>query len=128
MTEILGWIVEILGGDYYDSHSICLIGDPLMLFLYTVSDFSIFSSYLVISVTLWIGRNLKIQGRPLMAMLFAAFILSCGMTHASDVLTLYVGLYRLDIMIRIATAVISSWAAICTVMELANAIRIDRST
>lgn len=115
------WLAEILGADQYDRHSLCLTNDPLLIGVYTVSDLTIWLSYIVIGTGLIICRQRGITPRPVAFDLFASFILGCGMTHFTKTITLYTGVYRLDIMIVIATAVVSAFTAVYTVLGTTDA-------
>jgi hypothetical protein len=44
--------------------------------------------------------------------LFGAFIFLCGLSHLTSVVTLFYGVYRLDILVRAAMAAVSVVTAI----------------
>jgi len=116
MWNWLTWIADVLGAQRYDQHSICLTNDPLLIGIYTTSDFTIWLSYMMIGASLVVGRRRGIVPRPIAFDLFAAFIISCGFTHATKLVTLYTGIYRLDVLVNLATAVISGFAMFYTVL------------
>jgi hypothetical protein len=108
------YLLEFFGAERYSQHAICLTNDPLMIGLYTVSDLTIFISYMVIGGVLMLCRSAGIVPRPIAFTLFASFILGCGFTHLTKVLTLFTGVYRLDVMVVAATASISLFTALFT--------------
>lgn len=113
---ILQDIVDFLGAERYSQHAICLTNDPLMIGFYTAGDVLIWVSYTVISAVLIICRRQGIQPEPVAFDLFAGFILLCGISHLTKTITIYTGVYRLDVMVIVATAVISSFTAGYTVL------------
>ena len=111
-------ILSALGAGRYYPHAICLTYDPLMLWAYSVLDLSIWMAYTTIGIGLIFYRIRGLRATRLSFDLFAGFIITCGMTHLTDVATLFSGLYRLDVMMRIATAVVSVTTAIHVVLRL----------
>jgi hypothetical protein len=115
------WLADFLGAGQYDSHSLCLTNDLLLISVYTAGDLVIWASYMVISAGLLICRQRGIIPRPVAFDLFASFIMACGMTHFVKVVTLYTGIYRLDVMVTLATAVVSGFTAFFTVLGTTDA-------
>ena len=111
MTE---YLLEFLGAERYSQHAICLTNDPLMIGLYTISDLTVFVSYITIGTVLILARQKNITPQPIAFSLFASFILACGFTHLTKTLTLFTGVYRLDVMVVVATATISLFTALYT--------------
>ncbi len=114
----LAEIGDILGAARYAEHAICLTNDPFMVWAYTASDILIFLSYVTIATSCMICWWLRIRLPMVAFTLFAAFILLCGLTHASAVVVLFAGIYRLDLILNIATAVVSAGTAAFTVADL----------
>jgi hypothetical protein len=111
-------ILNFFGAERYSQHSICLTNDPVMIFLYVLSDLSTFASYIAIGISLLlVARVPPIRVRPTMRLLFGSFIFLCGLSHLTSVITLFTGVYRLDIMIRAAMAAVSVMTAIATVND-----------
>lgn len=108
----LEYLLDFWGAQRYSQHAICLTNDPLMISLYTVSDLLIFLSYLTISSVLVMCRAKGITPEPVAFTLFASFILGCGLTHLTKTLTLFTGVYRLDVLVVVATAIISAFTAL----------------
>jgi hypothetical protein len=113
-------LFSALGSDRYYPHAICLAWDPLMLWCYTIFNLGIWASYMVIGGALVIYRMHDMRVTRLSFDLFAGFIVLCGLTHLTDAVTLYSGLYRLDLLARVATTVVSAATAVHMIRRLAN--------
>ena len=50
--------------------------------------------------------------------IFGMFIFLCGLTHLTDVLVLFSGVYRLDVLVRAATAGVSVMAAMLVARDV----------
>ncbi|ARN83269.1 hybrid sensor histidine kinase/response regulator [Methylocystis bryophila] len=100
------------GASGLEPHGFCLLWEPGLIWLYAVSDTMIALAYFSIPLTLVVvGRQRgDLVLRP-MLWLFAAFILLCGATHWLDVITLWAPLYRLQGLVKAATAVASIFTA-----------------
>ena len=119
MFSMISALLSALGADRYYPHAICLSYDPLMLSAYSIINLIIWASYMVIGAALLIYRLHRIRITRLSFNLFAAFIILCGLTHLTDAVTLYSGLYRLDLLARIATAVVSAATAFHMIQRVA---------
>jgi signal transduction histidine kinase/ActR/RegA family two-component response regulator len=95
------------------AHGFCLLWEPGLIWTYALSDAGIALAYFSIPVALAViaRRRRDLMFRPLL-FLFAAFILLCGATHWIDVLTLWVPVYGLEAVIKVATALVSIFTAI----------------
>lgn len=102
-------LLDALGASSFLAHSFCLSGDPLIIGLYAFHDLLTFVSYATIAtlIALAKGRNI---GPGWMG--FSAFIAMCGLSHLSSTAVLYWGVYRLDVVITVATAWISAGTAV----------------
>lgn len=98
------WLLNVLGAAEFMPHSLCLTGDVTIISLYVIHDFLIFAAYMLIAVLNMKTRG-ALSGPGYIG--FAFFIFLCGLTHFTDVLVLKWGIYRLDIVIRVATAWVS---------------------
>ena len=97
----------------YIPHGVCLLWQPWLVALYAGSDLLIFLAYAAIPVALFrIVRRRSDLGayRPLM-LLFAAFILLCGLTHLISAITLWVPVYALHGWVKLLTATVSLMTA-----------------
>lgn len=85
-------------------------------FFYQSTDWAIFAAYFVIPVILWrasLQKDWRVPrfGVRILAWLFGAFILLCGLTHACDGLAFHFPCYRFFFLVRLATAIVS-WATV----------------
>lgn len=121
-------LLNFFGAERYSQHSICLTNDPVMIFLYVLSDLSTFASYFAIGLALlFVGQVPPGRVRPTMRLLFGAFIFLCGLSHLTSVVTLFSGVYRLDILVRAAMAAVSVVTAISVIADYAAGRRERRS-
>ena len=104
-------ILNFFGAARYSQHAICLTNDSLMIFLYVASDLTVFASYFIIGLALMMSGRLPSTTLPYRRAIFGMFIFLCGLTHLTDVLVLFSGVYRLDVLVRAATAGVSVTAA-----------------
>lgn len=114
----LQYLLDFWGAERYSQHSICLTNDPLMIWTYTIADLTIFVSYFTISAVLVLSRRLRPE--PVTFALFASFIMACGLSHLTKTLTLFTGVYRLDVLVVVATASISAFTALFTLQGAFN--------
>jgi hypothetical protein len=131
MNEFL----NAMGAERYLAHSLCLTADPFLMFLYTLADMSTALSYFAIGITLMFLARIMLKCSPeyvadllrdflhdrqrlvTYLILFGLFIGLCGLSHATMTLTLYWGVYRLDIMVRAAMGAVSLWTAVMVVSD-----------
>ena len=109
-----GWgMWERLIQGIYMPHGYCLLWEPWLVGLHAVSDILTFAAYSAIPVAIWIfvrqRPTLEMRG---LALLFAAFILWCGLTHLFGVITLWRPVYELQGIVKATTAVISVTTAV----------------
>lgn len=110
-------VLNALGADRYMQHAICLTNDPSMLLLYISGDLVTAWSYFTIGAVLFLSGAPPSNLRPSMKLLFGAFIALCGLSHLTETLTLFWGIYRLDVMVTAAMAGVSATTAIITVRD-----------
>jgi chemotaxis family two-component system sensor kinase Cph1 len=99
---------------------------PLHGWFHIASDLAIASAYAVIPVALagywWVKRGEL--AFPRLFWFFAAFIFSCGATHAVDALIFYHPVYRVSALMKTITAV-ASWSTVIALWGVApRAIRL----
>src|SRR5689334_11477950 len=89
-------------------HGVCYQWKPSLILLHGISDALIALAYGVISVELIRFVN-KRRNLPLKWMFacFGIFILACGVTHAMEVLTLWIPAYWISGEIKVITAIAS---------------------
>lgn len=103
MPEIWSWMT---GG--FMAHGYCLRWDGPLLSAFILGNLGIALAYFLIPTALryFIGKR-KDLPYAYMFKLFAAFILSCGLTHIAKVLTLYQPVYWIEAGLDLLTAAIS---------------------
>lgn len=113
MVQWLDRLADVLGASRYAAHSLCLSSDAVIVNLYVICDMAIALSYFTIGGILYVNRANVVRFLrwiffdPRMLFLFAMFIMLCGSTHLTMTLTLYYGVYYLDVFARLATAIVS---------------------
>ena len=97
----------------YMAHGYCLLWKPWLVAMHAGADIFIFAAYCAIPVAIW----LFLKGRPdlelrSLAVLFAAFISLCGLTHLLQFVTLWVPIYEIQGVVKLMTAAVSAATAI----------------
>lgn len=97
----------------YMPHGMCLLWEPWLLILWAGSDLLIVAAYFAIPFALVqvLMKRDDIKQRGLV-LLFASFILLCGITHALSVVTLWIPIYPLQGMVKLATGLVSAATAV----------------
>ena len=97
----------------YMPHGMCLLWQPWLVLLWAGSDLLIFLSYSAIPIALLtvLRRRHDVPHRG-MVMLFASFILLCGITHALSIVTLWIPIYPQLGVIKLATGLASCVTAV----------------
>jgi two-component sensor histidine kinase len=97
----------------YMPHGMCLLWEPWLVILWAGSDLLIVAAYFAIPFALVkvLVRRDDIKQRGLV-LLFASFILLCGITHALSVVTLWVPIYPFVGMVKLATGIVSATTAV----------------
>ncbi len=105
ISGLASWLFDPSG---LSPHGFCLLWEPGLLWLYSVSDIAIGLSYFTIPLILVSILQIRpdIGFRPIF-WLFASFILLCGASHWLDLLTLWVPAYGINGVVKAATAVTS---------------------
>lgn len=107
-------VIEYLfGAASFMPHGYCLLWRPDLVALHGVSDALIFLAYASIPAALvvLVRKRPEIEHRTTVV-LFAAFILACGLTHLVAVFTLWQPMYGLQGLVKAATAVVSLLTAV----------------
>lgn len=110
-------IAHFLGSDAYYRHAICLTNDPLIIGLYLVGDLMVWASYMVIGLSLAVTFSGEMRLSRSATVLFGSFIFLCGLTHLTKSLTLFAGVYYLDLGVVLVTAAVSATTAVFTARE-----------
>lgn len=117
----MNWLGRILGADSYYAHAICLTNDPAIIAMYLVGDMTIWGSYMVIGLSLAVSYTGTMRLSRTATVLFGSFIFLCGMTHLTKSLTLFSGVYFLDLAVVLMTATVSGMTAVFTAREAMTA-------
>jgi len=109
MDQVLDYL---FGAASFVPHGYCLLWRPDLVALHAVSDLLIALAYFSIPVALWYVARQRpnFQYRRLF-LLFALFILFCGLTHIVSLLTLWAPIYGIQGLVKAATAGVSLLAA-----------------
>lgn len=97
----------------YMPHGMCLLWQPWLVLLWAGSDALIFMAYMAIPFALFrVVRARNDMRHGWLAMLFASFILLCGLTHLLGLITLWWPIYPYVGILKFATGVVSTLTAI----------------
>lgn len=97
----------------YMPHGMCLLWQPWLVALWAGSDLLIFLSYTAIPFALLtVLRKRKDIPFSRLVVLFASFILLCGLTHLMGIVTLWYPIYPWVGMLKLATGLVSAATAV----------------
>ncbi|WP_018698321.1 sensor histidine kinase [Amorphus coralli] len=108
-------LTYLFGAASFMPHGYCLLWRPDLVALHAVSDAAIALAYFAIPIAILAlaRRRGDLTGDTgKVVVLFAAFIIACGLTHLAGLITLWVPAYGLQGLIKAATAIISIVAAV----------------
>jgi hypothetical protein len=117
MSGVLGSIASWLGANEYPAYSLCLSNSPEMIFAFLLTYGVMSVSYVLIGTVLLLNQPAAIRAMVGHRLGFGAFIVLCGVSHFTNALTLYSGVYLLKILVMTATASVSAMTAGLTVYE-----------
>jgi len=107
----------------------CVDWRPEIVWLHVISDGLIALAYFSIPVALiYFVRRRRDVAFTWMFIMFAAFILACGTTHVMSIIAFWLPLYRLDGVIKLATAGVSVATAVALWPLLPKAIALPSPT
>jgi len=118
MLDFLNTVADWLGAARYAAHSICLSADPTIVGLFLAGDLVTAASYFVMGVTFMVYRTRIIRMSPEARGLWGAFVFLCGLSHAAKSATLFIGVYRLEVLVVMAMAAVSAVTAVVTVRQI----------
>ncbi|MBL0184652.1 MAG: PAS domain S-box protein [Candidatus Obscuribacter sp.] len=106
-------------------HGYCLKWDGPLLTVMIAANIGIALAYFAIPIALryFVGTK-KDLPYPYMFKLFAAFILSCGMTHLAKILTLFQPLYWIEAGLDLLTAIVSLLTAFLLLPIIPKALKL----
>ena len=122
MGDALAWL---FGAAAFVPHGYCLLWRPDLVALHATSDAATAAAYFTIpaAILVFFHRRPDLDF-PGLAILFATFILGCGLTHVGDLLTLWWPIYGAEGLIKAVTAVTSVLTAIMVWRMLPHALRL----
>ncbi len=113
VADVAYQITQGVGG--YQPHAVCLLYDPGIIVAEVVSNLGVAVAYYVIPFAIWrFLRRLPALPFRSVGLMFLLFILACGTSHVTRVLTLFVGgwTYWLDAAVCSVTLVASLGTAL----------------
>jgi two-component system, chemotaxis family, sensor kinase Cph1 len=118
MNEVIEFFQKLFEAENWPPRWHCGKWTSFHGWLYIISDLAIWAAYFLIPVFLIRLIN-KRPGIPFPAVfwLFGAFILFCGLTHLIDAAMFWWPAYRLNGLMRFATAIVS-WATIYALFKI----------
>lgn len=131
---MLEFLQNILSSTGFEPHGHCYLWLPEILWLHVLSDWFIALAYYSIpSALIYFAYKRRDIAYRWMFVMFGAFILLCGTTHLMDIWTVWHGTYRLEGIIKLATAVISVatatllWPLIPTLITLPSPAQLEKT-
>jgi signal transduction histidine kinase/ActR/RegA family two-component response regulator len=120
----MGYLRSILDSSFMP-HGHCFFWTPDILWLHVVGDAVTATAYYLIPFALgyfvWKRKHLPY---PSLFIMFGIFILACGTTHVLGAVTLWYPVYRLEGVVKIATALASIGTAIILYPVIPKALRL----
>lgn len=107
-------------------HGYCLQWNSYLMYADVFANATIAFSYFIISSLLGIivvKRKYKMYWW--LQLLFVLFIMSCGITHLIDVITIWYPVYRISIIAEVYTAIMSITAALYLLPVFLGALRFE---
>lgn len=103
---------QFFSDNFYTPHGMCLLWLPEIVWLHVVADALIALAYFSIPVALWRFYKLR-PDMPLnkVLILFASFIMLCGMTHVLGIIVLWHPYYGIEGLVMLATGIVSMFTA-----------------
>lgn len=102
-------------GSYLPPHGYCLLWQPELLWTHILADATIAAAYFSIPIALvLLVRRRRDLEFGWVFWCFATFIMACGLTHVMGIWTLYQGVYGLEAVVKVLTAL----ASIATALAL----------
>ncbi|TAK99789.1 MAG: response regulator [Rhodospirillaceae bacterium] len=111
--------------DGFMPHGMCLLWRPDILWTHVIADSLIVIAYFSIPAALvCFACRRRDFPHVWILYLFGAFIVWCGITHATSILTLWVPVYGIQALIKVITAVVSMTTAVMLWPLMPKALRI----
>ncbi len=124
-SPIVDYFKNFFESSDFMPHGHCYFWRPEVLWTTVVGDLLTSIAYMVIPIMMIVfirkRTDLKLKG---IFYLFAAFIISCGLTHMIDIWTIWTPTYRLQSILKLITGLISIATAIILVPILPKALKV----
>ena len=121
-------LIDLFGIKDLLPHGYCLSWSPVLLWLHVISDLLITLAYYSIPlILLYFIRQRKDFPYPLLAAMFAGFIIACGTTHLLSAITIWIPLYWLDGLLKAVTAIISVATAVLMLWVIPRALSLPNA-
>ena len=128
MPTTNSWLEELCSTSFMP-HGQCYLWDANLLRLHGISDALIALAYFSIPVTLvYFVRKRRDLPYPALFLLFGAFIIACGTTHAMEVVTIWQPVYWASGTIKALTAAISLVTAVGLVRIIPQALALPSAS
>jgi len=112
----MGILPEMLTTSSFIPHGHCYLWKPQLVSLHVISDFLIFLAYFSIPATLfYFVRKRKDLPYVHIFLLFAVFIIACGLTHFLGIVTLWYPIYWVSGIVKAITAFVSVLTAVAII-------------
>lgn len=121
--KLLDGILDVMGSDRYRPRSACLLNDQTIMILYVAGDLALFVSLVSMGVVLFRYRARRVQMSSVTRALLGVFLFLCGVSYLSKMLTLFLPLYRLDVILMAAIAAVAATTAVLSTRELTGIVR-----
>lgn len=107
-------------------HGVCFLQRPELIWLHVISDLVIAIAYFMIPITL--SLLLRRMGTRMSfnwaVVLFAAFIMLCGVTHVFGIITVWLPLYYIEGWLKAMTAAVSLATAVAIIPLVPKLLRL----
>ncbi|NEQ38824.1 MAG: PAS domain S-box protein [Okeania sp. SIO3I5] len=124
----MNFLSKIWSTGNFIPHGHCYLWQPELVSLHILSDGLIALSYFSIPIALVdLIRQRKDLPYPEIFFLFSAFIVSCGLTHLIEILTLWHPIYWLSGLVKAITAIISLFTATTLIPLIPNLLALPSS-
>lgn len=114
---MIEFLLAVLGADRFSPQSSCLLDDELMIFFYTLGHVVSAAAYIVLGLVLFTRRFRPLLVQPYARGLFGAVALLCGVKQITEGTLMFVGIYRLDVLVVAALAATSVVAVLVTTRD-----------
>lgn len=114
----MNWLLDILGDGVYYERLACLNFDPRIAAVYVACDVILVCSAIAIGGMLILRRDEITYVSPVARVMVALVILCMGLGYATSGLTIFIGVYRLDLAIKSAAAGLAGITAYYVVSAL----------